>query len=570
MSNNYLISISIGPVQEFIASARKLRDLWFGSNLLSELSKTVARSLQEQKAELIFPAISNPNELERNSELNVANKILAVYNGSNPKELILTAKTAWKVMIRNIGDETIAEINKRFKKININEDMFRQQIEDIGEFYAAYVAYEDSNYAEGRKQVEQLLSGRKNLRSFKAPTWDGSGYFKNSLDGIREAVTDKKTPEIIGLLKKNERLDAIGLIKRFNDLNSHKFNDLSGIALIPFKKAIKIKNLTDYENEFNKITNSTNQSTELWYNDDMSLKNEFGKEAVAARRAITKEIGQPPLYASILVGDGDKIGELLNLITTKKGHQLFSKHLSNFASSMQSLITEYQGELIYSGGDDVMAYLPIHTMLQGADAIRKAFAETMKKVFNDNELQAILNGKKLPTFSIGLAVIHHSYPLDRALNIARKAETTAKEKGDRNALTLILSKRGGADLTITEKWDGKELEGNMNLVEKIENLCQMYDDQDSNLSATLGYQLREIAQSSGDELSFSKKDDKLKPANATSAMVMRTFMQKSKGKEADEKLMKLLSGRKSLRKLSDELVIAKNIVPVAKLIKEQN
>ena len=86
MSNNYLITISIGPVQEFIASARKLRDLWFGSNFLSELSKTVARSLQEQQAELIFPAISNPNELERNSKLNVANKILAVYNGSNPKE----------------------------------------------------------------------------------------------------------------------------------------------------------------------------------------------------------------------------------------------------------------------------------------------------------------------------------------------------------------------------------------------------------------------------------------------------------------------------------------------------
>ena len=39
----YLISIAIGPVQDFIASARRSRDLWFGSWLLSELSKTAAR-----------------------------------------------------------------------------------------------------------------------------------------------------------------------------------------------------------------------------------------------------------------------------------------------------------------------------------------------------------------------------------------------------------------------------------------------------------------------------------------------------------------------------------------------
>ena len=51
----YLIEIAVGPVQEFIASARKLRDLWFGSTLLSELSKCVAKSMQSQGCSLIFP-----------------------------------------------------------------------------------------------------------------------------------------------------------------------------------------------------------------------------------------------------------------------------------------------------------------------------------------------------------------------------------------------------------------------------------------------------------------------------------------------------------------------------------
>ena len=48
LMGGYWLSISIGPVQGFIAAARRTRDLWYGSWLLSEVSKAVARSLHEQ------------------------------------------------------------------------------------------------------------------------------------------------------------------------------------------------------------------------------------------------------------------------------------------------------------------------------------------------------------------------------------------------------------------------------------------------------------------------------------------------------------------------------------------
>ena len=35
----HLLAIALGPVQEFISAARRTRDLWFGSYLLSEISK---------------------------------------------------------------------------------------------------------------------------------------------------------------------------------------------------------------------------------------------------------------------------------------------------------------------------------------------------------------------------------------------------------------------------------------------------------------------------------------------------------------------------------------------------
>src|SRR4051812_21339594 len=78
----YLFLVSIGPVQDFIASARRTRDLQFGSQLLSELAKAAAKKIVDENSvngleNLIFPAPENMQSLDPNSDLNVANKIIA-------------------------------------------------------------------------------------------------------------------------------------------------------------------------------------------------------------------------------------------------------------------------------------------------------------------------------------------------------------------------------------------------------------------------------------------------------------------------------------------------------------
>ena len=66
---SHLLAISVGPVQEFIAAARRTRDLWFGSYLLSEISREVAKAVENQSGKLVFPTSSDVD--------NVANVILA-------------------------------------------------------------------------------------------------------------------------------------------------------------------------------------------------------------------------------------------------------------------------------------------------------------------------------------------------------------------------------------------------------------------------------------------------------------------------------------------------------------
>ena len=78
---SWLLQISVGPVQEFIAATRRTRNLWFGSSMLSEISKAAAKAMKDAGAELIFP---EPNgDLRPKSDLNVANVILARASGND-------------------------------------------------------------------------------------------------------------------------------------------------------------------------------------------------------------------------------------------------------------------------------------------------------------------------------------------------------------------------------------------------------------------------------------------------------------------------------------------------------
>lgn len=83
---SHLLSIAVGPVQELIAAARRTRDLWFGSYLLSEISRAVAKSVEADGGKLIFPASADA--------MNVANVILAELPKGDPKDVAAKAKLA--------------------------------------------------------------------------------------------------------------------------------------------------------------------------------------------------------------------------------------------------------------------------------------------------------------------------------------------------------------------------------------------------------------------------------------------------------------------------------------------
>jgi CRISPR-associated protein Cmr2 len=64
MSETPMIHFTIGPVQDFVAQARRTRDLWSGSFLLSYLTGCAIKCIQDQHGEIEIPDISTDRLLD--------------------------------------------------------------------------------------------------------------------------------------------------------------------------------------------------------------------------------------------------------------------------------------------------------------------------------------------------------------------------------------------------------------------------------------------------------------------------------------------------------------------------
>ncbi|GJM77136.1 hypothetical protein HMSSN036_93520 [Paenibacillus macerans] len=92
-----LMLFSIGPVQDFIAQARRTGDLWFGSFLLSRLSRAAAEAFRGKNGIIVYPHIDWEASPDRTR---VTNKLLGYIESDSPGQLALDIRIevarAWK------------------------------------------------------------------------------------------------------------------------------------------------------------------------------------------------------------------------------------------------------------------------------------------------------------------------------------------------------------------------------------------------------------------------------------------------------------------------------------------
>jgi CRISPR-associated protein Cmr2 len=148
-------------------------------------------------------------------------------------------------------------------------------------------------------------------------------------------------------------------------------------------------------------------------------------------------------------------------------HLAISGALNDFSLTLARFVVEeeHAGRLIYAGGDDVLAMLPVMDLLSAMQRLRHAYSghdPEHEPGGNDGLLLhrgfARLRGRLMrlmgekATASIGAVIAHHQAPLGAVLRELRGAESRAKKEGGRDAFSITIIKRSGGALYLTEKW----------------------------------------------------------------------------------------------------------------------
>lgn len=496
----HLLLISIGPIQEFIASARRSRDLWYGSWMLSELSKAVAKSLHEVSGGLIFPSPTEQDALEPSSKFISPNKILAIIEG-DPHSIVNDKDKGIYEIVRNrmqaLWKDACGKLNG-----NIHDELAKEQIDDLVELYWVSIPFDD-DYPKTRATAEHLMAARKVTRNFAKR--EGNNYPKSSLDGSRESVIPKeayperadsnevKNKKIEALYKnyhahRGEQLSGVDLLKRLGQRRDEPdFPSTSDVAAFPYVKRYNRKQgeeKTLIETLSEKIR--ADGGTIEGIHEGLVFENRYAECFPFQKLTPTQRQGfanllkehagrvQPNPYYALVVADGDNMGAVIDAQTKVESHQLLSRVLSEFASALPEIANNNNGVLVYSGGDDVLAYLPIHTALDFARQIEFTFRDKLRDFKTQNGIS--------PTLSVGIAVVHHLEPLSDALELARKAEKEAKSVPGKNGLAIIVSKRSGADRLIKGKFS--------ELFERLDTLIRFSET--NAISAGTAYELQNL------------------------------------------------------------------------------
>lgn len=485
---------TFGPIQSFIAEARRAADLYTGSQVLVELAKAAAIAIGTER--LVYPALDEKGNLP----FDIPNKLVARVPWDDCETVAKEARSAlllhWHKLAKKASEAFLSKANLPF-----DPKIWERQTGDdyVWETYWSAANIENGDYKTAYAQAEQGLVALKFTRPFRQFLEPG---FKDTLSGRREALHHEGqdgrkywlevgniktiTPIIIRPsteTRPRERLDAIGIIKRFHPELSekavnpfHGFPSTSSIASWSFLDSAKAHGaafLKDYRDAIQRLLPEKKykiRDDDSWYFDGdlfyletlrpKRMDGDYGKKetdysaedlkTAQARlqdlyRALKKAAKDkkdsvihpiPSPYYAIIALDGDGMGKYLRTLD-EQGHANFSQKLREFSEAVQETAANYRARVIYNGGDDVLAFAPLDTAIPFTHALADKFHE-----------------KTTRTASAGIVIAHHLAPLGTALQTARRAEGIAKAlRDEKNALCVIALKRSGEPIEVCTAWE---------------------------------------------------------------------------------------------------------------------
>ena len=573
-----MMIFSITPVQAFISKARKLRDYWTGSVLLSWLAFEGIRWVIENLGpdHILYPSlIDQPlvNEYLKQkwkagdfSSFNKAKEIASFPN----KFLFLVPLT----QVEAIGDDLSEHINNEWVQLS---RMVENQISSLIPGENAHIKElfekQNSNYwdlqwsavklldKDDKDEFSDLLARKSYVKQYSVleifnELIKDKPYYENSGRGMLYSVShtlvqsslaaQKSQKKVTRLPEHGEKCHLCGEfevlhstkhqegdgakeykknIKEFWDnLNEswpaeYDFNKSEKLCSICLTKRIAYKALQKEKdhilyNSFKDVDHFPSTTQLAFYNkfkrEGIINKEEQYKRAQEAHNELDEKAENRDRYFAILLMDGDKMGKLVNgetLASTWESvmhpeivdrlkqpefdekyrtawdniftnhskrllapsiHAAISESLGDFSIyGVDPIVKKYEGRLIYAGGDDVCAVLPVDTVLNAAEEIQKYY-NSFFRIISDQKDEAISNGWNAEpgkmsvclgegddiSISAGILICHHKESLSQMIADAHHLlDDKAKKETGRNACAIELRKRSGGSRYFARKWD---------------------------------------------------------------------------------------------------------------------
>ncbi|OAT80442.1 type III-B CRISPR-associated protein Cas10/Cmr2 [Desulfotomaculum copahuensis] len=487
---------TLGPVQGFVAQARRTRDLYAGSFLLSYLAGQAMYAVIKDRGRIIFPDVYDEKDevsdpiLKAIKTMNEEKKIIA------PVPKIGTLPNRFKAQVPGDFDPGLCRQAVLDSWRSIAAEVWKRYVSKVAEENGKGVKEIWDRQVEGFWEINwvigednSLLDRRKNWRSH-VPTVEAgdkctvmgnlqelSGYIRTQKEQRKFWETLRK--ELPGLeLRPDERLCAVALIKRLYPLVAKEtigwelpryYPSTSYMAAVHWI-ARTIEQKPDWAEKFadragkmnreygarfqciaaamdkqpraaglarldgNCFYASTLENDRLWPEDNSVRREEL--------RELLREYGEKPSpFYALLLMDGDQLGALLQADKESDGAQI-SRALLDFSKQVGENVQAHNGITIYAGGDDVLALLPLEDALAAAVALHNSY----KAVFQNAAIEKA-------TISGTIIYAHHHAPLKSVLaKLHDLLDKVAKDETGRDSLAVCVWKGAGPVLTWSAPW----------------------------------------------------------------------------------------------------------------------
>jgi CRISPR-associated protein Cmr2 len=555
---------SLAPVQGFIAQARRTRDFWTGSFILSWLAAVAMLAVQKQGGEIIFPKpdddyllwIENGDGKSKNPPKHggVPNRFKAkVSKDFEPQVIVNAVKVAWQGLADKVfnGDFMTASPSKDWQS-SVTKQLWDEQVETFWDM--SWVLLDEDNAA--------ALDVRKNWRSYLPPKQAGvkcmvmegwqelSGEVRPGEEVRKFWQKVRNNPEVKGMktdLREGEQLCAMAFIKRRfpRYFNENLVVDMpngwtlkgwqveAGRPSVAYMAAIHWLKLVLKTTTNDEIKNKDEIAKQLWRFHDIAVEltdgkhnewdnqiqcitdcnapkkwqgldgNVFFESALenaniypdqAQAKQVLKElkhlqallrdtIKPPSPFYAVLMMDGDSLGKQMS---DEDKQETITQGLKTFTDSVPDLVRLHNGFLIYAGGDDVLALLPLEDALSCALAVRQKY----ECVFADLNQKIPKEKQVFTSISAAVLFVNTKMPLTKVLKTAHHLlDDVAKDQYGRDSLAVSVWKPGGEVLKWARPWD-KAIE-NKQLV--MERLAKQFasDDESGQFSNRFLYKIRE-------------------------------------------------------------------------------